>query len=78
MTITVRLPEELEGRLNNLAAQTGRAKSYYVKAALEAYMEDLEDLLLANAVLERVRLGKEKVHKLEDIENELNLDNIIR
>ncbi|WP_101775708.1 type II toxin-antitoxin system RelB family antitoxin [Pasteurella oralis] len=78
MIITVRLPNELEGRLNNLAAKTGRAKSYYIKAALEAYMEDLEDLLLANAVLERIHLGKEKVYKLEDIENELNLDSVVR
>ena len=60
----------------HLALQTGRAKSYYVKAALEAYMEDLEDM--ANAVIERVRSGKEKVNSLEDVERELCLDNSSR
>ncbi|MDH2998301.1 CopG family transcriptional regulator [Pasteurellaceae bacterium LFhippo2] len=78
MALTVRLPDELQQRLDYLAIQTGRAKSYYVKEALESYLEDLEDLLLANAVLERARSGKEKTYSLEEIENELNLDNINR
>ena len=59
----------------HLALQTGRAKSYYVKVALEAYIKDLEESLLANAVIERVRSGKEKVNSLEDVERELYLDN---
>lgn len=78
MALTVRLPNELQQRLDHLALQTGRAKSFYVKQALEAYLDDLEDLLLANAVLERVRSGTEKVHRLEDIENELNLGDTVR
>ncbi|MFU2089311.1 type II toxin-antitoxin system RelB family antitoxin [Avibacterium avium] len=78
MTITVRLPDELQQRLDHLATETGRAKSFYIKQALEAYLEDLEDLLLANATLERVRSGKEKTYTLQDVENELNLDGDIR
>ncbi|MFU2080884.1 DUF6290 family protein [Avibacterium endocarditidis] len=78
MTITVRLPDELQRRLDHLATETGRAKSFYIKQALEAYLEDLEDLLLANATLERVRSGKEKTYTLQDVENELNLDGDIR
>lgn len=74
MVLTVRLPDELQQRLDHLSVQTGRAKSFYVKEALEAYLEDLEDLLLANAVLERVRSGKEKTYSLEEVENELNLE----
>lgn len=78
MTITVRLPDELQQRLDHLAMETGRAKSFYIKQALEAYLEDLEDLLLANATLERVRSGKEKTYTLKDVENELNLDGTVR
>ncbi|MCW9716300.1 type II toxin-antitoxin system RelB family antitoxin [Avibacterium sp. 21-594] len=78
MTITVRLPDELQRRLDHLAIETGRAKSFYIKQALEAYLEDLEDLLLANATLERVRSGKEKTYTLQDVENELNLGGDIR
>jgi hypothetical protein len=36
-------------------------------------MENLEDM--ANAVIERVRAGKEKVYSLENVERELGLDN---
>lgn len=39
-------------------------------------MEDLEDM--ANAVIERVRAGKEKMYSLEDVECELGLDNSFR
>lgn len=39
-------------------------------------MEDLEDM--ANAVIERVRAGKEKVYSLEDVERELGLNNSFR
>lgn len=78
MSISVQLPNELQQRLDNLAIQTGRAKSFHIQAALEAYLEDLEDLLLSNAVLERVRSGKEKVYTLEEIENELKLDAALR
>ncbi|EHO47405.1 toxin-antitoxin system, antitoxin component, ribbon-helix-helix domain protein [Haemophilus sp. oral taxon 851 str. F0397] len=39
-------------------------------------MEDLEDM--ANAVIERVRSGKEKMYSLEDVERELGLDNSFR
>ena len=62
----------------HLVLQTGRAKSYYVKVALEAYMKDLEEILLTNAVIERVRAGKEKVYSLEGVERELGLDNSSR
>ena len=39
-------------------------------------MEDLEDM--SNAVIERVRGGKQKVYSLEDVERELGLDNSFR
>ena len=41
-------------------------------------MENLEEILLANAVIERVRAGKEKVYSLEDVERELGLNNSFR
>ena len=49
----VRLNRDTEDRLNRLAQETGRSKSYYVKQAIENYLEEREDYLLALAVLER-------------------------
>jgi RHH-type transcriptional regulator, rel operon repressor / antitoxin RelB len=51
--LAVRLDPETEDKLTRLAHETGRSKSYYVKQAIENYLEEREDYLLALAVLER-------------------------
>jgi RHH-type rel operon transcriptional repressor/antitoxin RelB len=43
--LTVRLPDNLEKRLNALAMATKRSKSYYVREALERVMEDMRMLI---------------------------------
>ena len=40
--LAVRLPKDLEDRLNKLAASTHRSKSFYMKEALESYLEEYE------------------------------------
>jgi RHH-type transcriptional regulator, rel operon repressor / antitoxin RelB len=49
----IRLDPDLEKRLERLAKQTGRSKSYYAKLAIRQYLEDREDYLLGIAALER-------------------------
>jgi RHH-type rel operon transcriptional repressor/antitoxin RelB len=51
--VAVRLPENLEKRLSNLSEETHRPKSYYIKQALEEFLADHEDHLLAIARLEK-------------------------
>lgn len=51
--LAVRLDPEIEEKLNRLAQETGRSKSYYVKQAIADYLEEREDYLLALALLER-------------------------
>ncbi|MCE3231339.1 MAG: TraY domain [Alphaproteobacteria bacterium] len=41
--LSIRLPKETEDRLSALSARTHRSKSYFIKAALERYLEDEED-----------------------------------
>ncbi|MBI9108445.1 MAG: ribbon-helix-helix protein, CopG family [Spirochaetales bacterium] len=67
--IAVRLDEDLEKRLENLSHETGRSKSYYVKQAIETYLDDREDYLLALSVLE----AEEPVKSLEEVRKELGL-----
>jgi len=64
------LEPELEKRLDRLAKETGRTKSYYAKLAIEQFLEDREDYLLGIAALERM----EPRVSLEDVERELGLD----
>ncbi len=47
MTTSIRLPEELDARLEKLATKTGRSKSFYIKEAIEEHIADLEDFYLA-------------------------------
>lgn len=73
--LTVRLPDSVEARLAKLAKETGRTKSYYVKEALDNYLEDLEDIYLADQVMERLRRGEEGVVSAEEMEKILGLEN---
>ena len=64
--LAVRLDEATERRLAVLAAETGRSKTFYVREAIERYLEDMEDVYLAERSLERVRAG-EKTYSLAEI-----------
>ncbi|MEG3172365.1 TraY domain-containing protein [Sphingomonas sp. ZB1N12] len=41
------MSKQTEGRLEALAARTGRSKTFYARAAIEAHLDDLEDLYIA-------------------------------
>ena len=45
--ISIRLPQEMEDRLEDLAEKTGRSKSFYIRQALEEHLEEMEDIYLA-------------------------------
>jgi RHH-type rel operon transcriptional repressor/antitoxin RelB len=51
--LALRLPPEIEQRLDALAKKTGRSKSYYAREAILRQLEDIEDYYLA-----RRRLGR--------------------
>lgn len=69
--LSVRLPEEVEARLERLAKETGRTKSYYARAAILEKIEDMEDMYLAEHVLDRIRKGKEKLVSADEMWREL-------
>lgn len=68
--LAVRLDPVMEDKLTRLAHETGRSKSYYVKQAIEGFLEDREDYLLALAVLER----NEPRKPLAELRKELGLE----
>ncbi len=72
--IAVRLPKEIEKRLERLAKQTGRTKTYYVREAITEHLAELEEIYLAERVLERVRAGEEDTVSLEDVTSAHGLD----
>jgi len=65
--LALRLPPEIERRLDALAKKTGRSKSYYAREAILRHIEDIEDYHLARRRLAR---GAPRV-TLEDLERRL-------
>jgi RHH-type rel operon transcriptional repressor/antitoxin RelB len=66
----IRLEPELEKKLESLAKETGRSKSYYAREAIRQYLEDREDYLRGIAVLER----REPTISLDELERRLGLE----
>ena len=73
MATSVRLAPEIEQRLDRLAATTGRTKAYYLREIIERGIEDMEDVYIAQKVLEDVRAGRETTSSLEEVETRLGL-----
>ena len=51
--LALRLPPDIEQRLDALAKKTGRSKSYYAREAILRQIEDIEDFYLARRRLAR-------------------------
>ena len=69
----VRIPAELNARLDILSKETGRNKSFYVREALSEYIADMEDIYLAEKRLEDLRAGRSSTMTLEEVEKALGL-----
>jgi len=65
--LAIRLPEDIEKRLDRLAKRTGRTKTFYAREAVLTHIEDLEDAYLAEAALEDIRAGRSKTLPLESV-----------
>jgi RHH-type rel operon transcriptional repressor/antitoxin RelB len=72
--LAVRLPTEIEQRLDALAKATGRTKAFYVREALVEHLGDLEDIYLAERRLEDIRAGRARTYSLEEVEQALGLE----
>ena len=68
--LTIRLNDDLENRLIALSQKTGRPKSYYVRQAIHAFLEEKEDYLLAISRLEK---NNPRI-SLAELEKKLGLD----
>lgn len=65
--LAIRLPADLEARLEALARATGRTKTYYAREAIVEYLDDLEDLYLAERELEEIRAGRSETVPLAEV-----------
>lgn len=73
MVTSLRIPDELGKRLATLAEVTGRTKSFYILECISAHIDDMEDIYLSLATLERIRRGEEQVYSLDEVKKKLNM-----
>ncbi|HHB76729.1 MAG TPA: ribbon-helix-helix protein, CopG family [Desulfobulbus sp.] len=71
--LSIRLPEDLEKRLSCLSQATKRSKSYYVREAIERFLEDIEDAYLAETAYEDFLKSGENAVPLNVVERSLDL-----
>ncbi len=74
MTYSIRLPHEIETRLEQLATLTGRSKSFYVKEAIIDHLDDIEDIYLAEKRLEDIRASRTQTVPLQEVMKRYGMD----
>ena len=72
--LSVRLPDDLKRRLDELGSRTGRPATFYVREAIESYIDDLEYAYALRAEAEAVRRGEIKTRRLDEIAAFFGLD----
>ncbi|MDD2609975.1 MAG: DUF6290 family protein [Giesbergeria sp.] len=72
--LAIRLPAEVENRLEALAQATGRTKTFYAREAILEHLDDLEDLYLAEQRLIDIRAGKTQTIPLEEVMKRYGLE----
>ena len=65
--LAIRLPDEIDNRLKDLAEKTGRTKSFYAREAILKHLDDLEDIYLAERELELIKAGKSETYSAEEV-----------
>jgi RHH-type rel operon transcriptional repressor/antitoxin RelB len=71
--LTIDLPEDIHARLEALATSTGKTKEALAAEVVSYYLEDLEELVIAEERLRDFDAGKVKTIPLEEVERRLGL-----
>ncbi len=71
--ISIRLPDDISMRLQDLTKLTGRSKTFYMIEAIREHLDDLENLYIAEQRLIEIRAGRSKTYSLEEVERSLGL-----
>ena len=70
-SLTIRIPDDIARQLDALARSLDRPKSYIVKKAMESYLDEYSDYLIA---LDRLRDKDDAIISSEDLRRRLALE----
>ena len=73
MAISIRLTDEEEERLDQLARRTGRSKSFYVRTAFHEHLAEMEDAFTADESLDAFEAAGRRTRPLAALKAETNL-----
>ena len=69
-SFSLRLPDELARKLNDIAKETERSKSFIIQKAIESYLDDFADLQVA---LDRLQDKTDKVISSAEMKKTLGI-----
>jgi RHH-type rel operon transcriptional repressor/antitoxin RelB len=72
--LAIRLPEDSESRLTELARKTERSKTFYAREAILEHLDDLEDLYVAEQQTIEIHAGRLKTIPLDEVMTRYGLD----
>ncbi len=72
--VSLRLPDDVSHRLQQLADRTGRSKTFYMVEAIQEHLDDLEDLYLAEQRLIDLRAGQSETMPLDEVMKRYGVD----
>ncbi|MGA1829405.1 MULTISPECIES: type II toxin-antitoxin system RelB family antitoxin [Rhizobium] len=70
--VTIEIPDEMMKLVEEYAAEAGSAPDAYMREVIEQHLEDLHDIALAEAAMERLQNG-EPTYTLEEVKQRLGL-----
>ena len=74
VSVSLRLPDDVFTRLQDLAQRTGRSKTFYMVEAIREHLDDLEDVYLAEQRLSEHRAGRSQAVPLEEVMKRYGLE----
>lgn len=73
-SVSLRLPDDVSDRLQNLVQLTGRSKTFYMVQAINEHIDELEDLYLAEQRSIDLRAGRSHTTPLAEVMKRYGLD----
>ncbi|MCD6146709.1 MAG: ribbon-helix-helix protein, CopG family [Thermoplasmata archaeon] len=70
VAISIRLPDKIVNELDDLADSIDRSRTYIIRKAIESYMQEYADYLIA---LERLRDKDDKIISSDEMREQLGL-----